>query len=77
MKPYPIKRAMKGDLSSQTRFAEAIGTSQQNVSNWVRKGRPLPAEFVLKAEMATGVPRHQWRPDIYPAPATSEARSAA
>jgi DNA-binding transcriptional regulator YdaS (Cro superfamily) len=53
---------------NQSRFAEAIGTSQQNISNWLRKGAPLPAEYVLKAEAATGIERHKWRPDIYPAP---------
>ncbi len=26
----------------------------------------MPAEFVLKAEAATGVSRHDLRPDIYP-----------
>lgn len=51
---------------NQSKFAAAIGTSQQNVSNWYRKGSQLPAEFVLAAEQATGVARHDWRPDIYP-----------
>lgn len=50
----------------QSKLADAIGTSQQNISNWVRKGQSLPAELVLKAEAATGIPRHEWRPDIYP-----------
>lgn len=50
----------------QSRLAEAIGTSQQNISNWIAKGAQLPAEFVLKAEAETGIPRHVWRPDIYP-----------
>lgn len=52
---------------NQSRFAEAIGTSQQNVSNWLRRGSKLPAEYVLAAEKATGIDRHTWRPDIYPA----------
>lgn len=58
---------------SQSAFAKAIGTSQQNISNWLRKGKDLPAEFVLKAEEVTGIPRHVWRPDIYPAPTTEAA----
>lgn len=58
---------------NQSKFAEAIGTSQQNISNWVRADRVLPAEFVLKAEQATGIPRHVWRPDIYPTPNTGQA----
>lgn len=52
---------------NQSDFARAIGTSQQNISNWLRDGKQLPAEYVLKAEQVTGVPRHIWRPDIYPA----------
>lgn len=44
-----------------------IGTSQQNVANWIAKDTPrLPGEFVLAAEAAFGVPRHHWRPDLYP-----------
>lgn len=50
----------------QSRLADAIGTSQQNISNWVARGSQIPAEFVLKAETETGIPRHVWRPDIYP-----------
>jgi len=46
--------------------SEAIGISQQNISNWIAKGAQLPAELVRKAEAVTGIPRHEWRPDIYP-----------
>jgi DNA-binding transcriptional regulator YdaS (Cro superfamily) len=76
MSPYPLDRAIAAAPfnGNQSRFADAIGTSQQNVSNWIRKRRPLPAEYVLRAEQATGVTRHLWRPDIYP---PSEERSAA
>lgn len=56
---------------NQSRFAEAIGTSQQNISNWLRKGSPLPAEYVLRAEQVTGVSRHEWRPDVYPTQAAA------
>lgn len=58
---------------NQSRFADAIGTSQQNISNWLRKGQQLPAEFVLAAERATGIARHVWRPDIYPTPSEQAA----
>lgn len=30
------------------------------------KKRPLPPEHVLKVEAATGISRHELRPDIYP-----------
>lgn len=67
MAKTPLQRALKAFGGKQTRLAEAIGTSQQNISNWVRLRKPLPAEYVLRAEQVTGISRHDWRPDIYPA----------
>ena len=61
---------------SQTALASLLGISQQAVSGWVLKGRRLPAEHVLKVEAATGISRHDLRPDIYPreaSPAQGEA----
>lgn len=58
---------------NQSKFAAAIGTSQQNVSNWLRKASALPAEYVLKAEEATGIPREEWRPDVFALTPESEA----
>jgi DNA-binding transcriptional regulator YdaS (Cro superfamily) len=51
---------------SQSAFASQVGTSQQNVSNWLRGAKHLPGEYVLKAEAATGISRHDLRPDLYP-----------
>lgn len=75
MKQTVLQRALaaKPFEGNQSKFADAIGTSQQNISNWSRSGRNLPAEYVLKAEAATGIPRHEWRPDIYPSPASQDA----
>ena len=53
-------------FSSQTQFADVIGTSQQNVSKLIRHRRLCPPQHVLKIEAATGVSRHDLRPDIYP-----------
>lgn len=49
----------------QTALARAIGKTQGHVSQWIRR-RYVPAEEVLKIEAATGVSRHDLRPDIYP-----------
>jgi DNA-binding transcriptional regulator YdaS (Cro superfamily) len=50
-------------------LAKAIGgLTPQAVSQW----RQAPATRVLDVERVTGVPRHQLRPDIYPAPAGVE-----
>jgi DNA-binding transcriptional regulator YdaS (Cro superfamily) len=50
----------------QSAFARICGISQPAVWLWVRKGKPLPAEHVLKVEAETGVSRHELRPDLYP-----------
>lgn len=55
-----------GRAGTQTKFARLIGVTQQAVSRWVAKRRPIPSEFVLRAEEATGIPRWQLRPDLYP-----------
>jgi len=75
MRKTTLQRAVSAKPfdGNQSRFAEAIGTSHQNISNWLRAGRQLPAEYVLRAEAVTGVARHVWRPDIYPAPVTEKA----
>lgn len=51
---------------SQTAFGKLIGKRQSVVHDWLRFNRPLPAELVLAVEKATGVSRHDLRPDIYP-----------
>jgi DNA-binding transcriptional regulator YdaS (Cro superfamily) len=60
------QRAFEAHGGTQAEFAEAIGTSQQLVSYWLRNSKELPAEFVLPAEKATGISRHDLRPDLYP-----------
>lgn len=70
MENEPLHAALLAALAradnNQSRFAAAIGTSQQLVSYWVKKKRPLPAEFVLAAEKAGLGSRHELRPDLYP-----------
>ena len=46
------------------RLAKLLGVPIQNVCRWKR----VPAEWVLRVERATGVPRARIRPDIYGAP---------
>jgi DNA-binding transcriptional regulator YdaS (Cro superfamily) len=55
----------KKKASGPSGLAKAIGgLTPQAVSQW----RQVPATRVLDVERVTGVPRHQLRPDIYPAP---------
>lgn len=53
-------------LRGQENAAELIGVSQSSISRRLRAGMPLWAESVLQVEAATGVSRHELRPDIYP-----------
>lgn len=61
-----LRQAVERADNNQSKFAAAIGTSQQLVSYWLAKGKALPAEFVLPAERAGFGSRHELRPDIYP-----------
>lgn len=54
----------------QVSFACLIGRTQGAVSKMLKAERPLPAEHVLKVEEATGISRHDLRPDLYPREAT-------
>lgn len=60
-----LQRAKKV-VNGSTRLAAELGgrITPQAISQW----KQVPAERVLDVERATGVPRHELRPDIYPAP---------
>lgn len=62
-------------LASQAAMARLCGVSQPTVFKWLRRNKPLPAEHVLKVEAATGISRHDLRPDIYPRDAASSTAS--
>ncbi|HXJ59411.1 MAG TPA: Cro/CI family transcriptional regulator [Verrucomicrobiae bacterium] len=49
-------------------IAKALNTTPQAISQWNR----VPVLRVLDVERITGVPRHELRPDIYPAPTQAE-----
>lgn len=44
-------------------LARALGKTRGGLWQWKR----VPAERVLAVEAASGVPRHELRPDLYPA----------
>lgn len=49
----------------QVSLATQLGVKQGHVWFWIKRGFP-PAERVLAIEAATGISRHELRPDIYP-----------
>jgi hypothetical protein len=50
---------------TKARLAKELGVSPQRVQYWYKTNR-IPAEYILKVEAATGISRHDLRPDIYP-----------
>lgn len=67
----PLQRAIDA-AGSQQRLAEFLGIRSASISEWKARGR-VPAERVLAVEEASGVSRHDLRPDVFgPAP---EARA--
>jgi DNA-binding transcriptional regulator YdaS (Cro superfamily) len=72
MEPTILQQAV--DLAGgQSAFARIHGVSQPTVWAWLKQGKPLPAEYVLKTEEVTGISRHALRPDIYPVDRKSAA----
>jgi DNA-binding transcriptional regulator YdaS (Cro superfamily) len=64
-----LRSVIRDHLRSQVAVARAVGVSPQAVSEILRRGRRVPAEWCLALETATGgaVTRHDLRPDLYPA----------
>lgn len=50
----------------QSAFAAICGCTQGNISQLLNRRRVLPSRYVLPVEAATGISRHELRPDIYP-----------
>lgn len=51
---------------SQAKLAAAIGVSQPSIWKMVNQAKRASVDYVLAIEAATGVSRHDLRPDIYP-----------
>ena len=71
-----IERAVE-QAGGQVSLAKAISVTPQAVNQWVAKG-VVPAARCIAVEAATGVSRHDLRPDVFgPAPANEEAQPLA
>lgn len=64
--PSQALRKAIGVIGSQSALAALLGITQGAISRWLARGSSLPAEHVLKVEAATGISRHDLRPDLYP-----------
>lgn len=63
-----LKRAIEA-VESQSELARRLGTKQNVVNGWLKRG--LPSGRVLEVEAVTGVGRYDLRPDYYPPPRPS------
>lgn len=60
----PVEAVIKA-LGGPSAAARALGISKPSVvMNWRTRGQ-VPAERVLEIETATGISRHELRPDIF------------
>lgn len=66
MSDAAFRKALRHYDDNRSAFAKAVGTSQQRISYIAARGNPLPADLVLPTERATGISRHDLRPDLYP-----------
>ncbi|AUW59423.1 hypothetical protein C1T17_16345 [Sphingobium sp. SCG-1] len=65
--PFEALQKAVETACSQSALARICGVSQTAVWKWLQSSKRVPAEYVLRVEAATGIPRHWLRPDIYPA----------
>lgn len=61
----PLALAVR-KVGGQSAYARLTGRPQQTVHDRLRREQEIWAEDVLKVEAATGVSRHDLRPDLYP-----------
>jgi TorA maturation chaperone TorD len=61
-----LERAI-ASAGGQSALARMIGKTQGHVWHWLKVAKRVPAEVVIAIEGATGVPRYELRPDVYPA----------
>lgn len=69
--PKPLERAIL-ILGGQSATARALDTRQSTVAYWLKSGRAA-ADKVARMSELTGIPPHELRPDIFPAPGKERA----
>lgn len=67
MDTLSLLKAAIEHAGSQTTLAERAGCSQVAIHKALKAGRVSPL-MAIRLEKATEVPRHLWRPDLWPAP---------
>lgn len=67
-----IRKAAAAARMSLRGLAKRMGVAHSALHQWER----VPAERVLELELATGVSRHDIRPDLYPRDGAPQSQSA-
>ena len=63
-----LRKAIREHFRTQVALAAAVGVTPQAVSDVLKRGKRVPAEWCLKLEATTGIAAHDFRPDLYRAP---------
>ena len=61
-----LRKAIREHFRTQVSLAAAVGVTPQAVSDVLKRGKRVPAEWCVKLEQATGIAAHAFRPDLYP-----------
>ena len=61
-----LRQAIREHFRTQVALALAVGVTPQAVSDVLKRGKRVPAEWCVKLEQAIGTPAHTFRPDLYP-----------
>ena len=60
-----LRQAIREHFRTQVSLAAAVGVTPQAVSDVLKRGKRVPAEWCVKLQQATGTPAHAFRPDLY------------
>lgn len=77
MTPYTAIKAARKKFDSDVAFAKALGTSHQQVGYMLKTAKMATPNFVIPIESATGISRHDLRPDLHPRPVIAPKKRAA
>jgi DNA-binding transcriptional regulator YdaS (Cro superfamily) len=61
-----LRQAIREHFRTQVALARAVGVTPQAVSDVLKRGKRVPAEWCVKLQEATGIAAHAFRPDLYP-----------
>ncbi|MGA9659011.1 MAG: YdaS family helix-turn-helix protein [Asticcacaulis sp.] len=77
MTPFEALTAAMKKAGSQSALARICGCSQTAVWKMAQSSKRLSTGYVLAVEAATGISRHDLRPDIYPRPSKTQPKRRA